>query len=250
MSKRVEQQRNAAKLIREQKAREARRKRIILISTIAGIVLVVGGMIGWALYVSNRPITHNTPAHANAAGNGIVVGTGPVTVEIYQDYQCPACRAFHQSADDTLEKMATDNKITLITHPIAILDRMSTNKYSTRSAAAASCSADGGKFTEYSDVLYSNQPAEGGAGHTDDQLVTYGHGIGLGDEFANCVTSGKYLTWPDFTTEESGKRGVNSTPTIFVNDKKVTPSTGQTVTDAVYAAIAAAGGPTNNPAKS
>lgn len=247
MSKRVEQQRNAAKLIREQKAREARRKRIVLISAIAGVVLVVGGMIGYALYASNKPITHATPAHANAAGDGIVVGSGPVTVEIYQDYQCPACKAFHDSAHTTIEKLATDNKITLVTHPIAILDRMSTNKYSTRSAAASGCSADGNKFTEYSDVLYANQPAEGGAGHTDDQLITYGRGIGLGDEFANCVTSGKYLTWPDFTTEQSSKRGVNSTPTIYVNDKKVTPSSGQTVTDAVYAAITAAGGPTVKP---
>ncbi|MBB5870127.1 protein-disulfide isomerase [Allocatelliglobosispora scoriae] len=250
MSKRVEQQRNAAKLIREQKAQEARRKRIVAISAVSALVLVIGGMIGYALYQSQKPITHATPAGANAAGTGIVVGNGPVTVEVYQDYLCPACKAFHDSADDTLEEMAKSDKIKLVTHPIAILDRLSTNQYSTRSAAASGCASDGGKFPEYSDVLYANQPAEGGAGHTNDQLITYGKGIGLGDAFAECVTSEKYETWPAFTTDESGSRGVNSTPSIFVNDKKVTPANGQSISDAVYAAIAAAGGPTVNPASS
>jgi protein-disulfide isomerase len=250
VSKRVEQQRAAAKLIREQKAREARRKKTILISAAAAMALIIGGMIGYAVYQSNKPTTHATPQHANAAGDGIVVGSGPVKVDIYQDYQCPACKAFHTSADDTLEGMANTNKITLTTHPIAILNRMSSTNYSTRGAAASGCAADGGKFAEYSDVLYTNQPAEGGAGLTEDELINLGRGVGLGDEFANCVKDNTYGTWPDFTTDESSKRGVNSTPTIYVNDTKVTAAQNQTITDAVYAAIAAAGGPTANPSAS
>ena len=246
MSKRVAQQRNAAKLIKEQKAQEARRKLIILISAVSVLTLAVGGMVGYVFYVSGKPIAHATPAGANAEGTGIVVGNGPVTVEVYQDYLCPSCKAFHDSADDTLEQLAKENKIKLVTHPIAILDRLSTNQYSSRSAAATGCAADGGKFAEISDVLYANQPAEGGAGHTDEQLIAYGKGVGLGDGFATCVTSGTYKTWPAFTTDESGNRGVNSTPSIFVNDKKVAPANGQSISDAVYAAIAAAGGPTVN----
>jgi protein-disulfide isomerase len=237
-------------MIREQKEREARRKRTILFSAVAVMVLVIGGMIGYAIYATNKPTTHATPQHANAAGDGIVVGSGPIKVDIYQDFQCPACKAFHASADDTLEGMANDNKITLTTHPIAILNRMSSTNYSSRSAAASGCAADGGKFAEYADVLYTNQPAEGSAGLTDDELINLGRGVGLGDEFATCVKDGTYSTWPDFTTDESSKKGVNSTPTIFVNDKKVVAATNQTITDAVYAAIAAAGGPTVSPAAS
>jgi len=124
-------------------------------------------------------------------------------------------------------------------HPIAILDDRSTNEYSTRSAAAAGCASDGGKFLAYNDALYADQPAEGGAGPTDEELIATGRSLGLGDDFATCVNDGKYETWPNHTTDSASARGVSGTPTVLVNGTKVDPTLA-----AVTAAIAAAGGPT------
>src|SRR5688572_32919401 len=104
--------------------------------------------------------------------------------------------------------MVSENKIALTMYPIAILDRLSTNGYSTRSAAAVGCAADGGKFAEFSDALYDKQPAEGGPGYTDEELVNVGRGLGLGDAFATCVREGTYASWPGFATDESSRRGV------------------------------------------
>src|SRR5215217_8629536 len=79
-----------------------------------------------AVYAGQKPTTFNTPAHTNAAGDGIVTGNGPVPVEIYQDYLCPYCKQFHDSAGAQLNQLAEQGKITLTIHPIAILDNQST----------------------------------------------------------------------------------------------------------------------------
>jgi protein-disulfide isomerase len=238
MSKRVQEQKQAARMVREQLARERRRKRTLWIAIVAVAVLVIGGGIGYAIYASQKPTTFNTPANANAAGDGIVTGTGPVSVQIYQDYLCPFCKQFHDSASTQLDQMAQQNQIALTIHPIAILDNRSTNQYSSRAAAAAGCASDGGKFLEYNDALYANQPEEGTAGPTNEQLIATGKSIGLGDAFATCVNDERYKTWPDHTTDAASARGVSGTPTVFVNGTKVDPTLA-----AVTAAIAAAGGP-------
>jgi protein-disulfide isomerase len=134
--------------------------------------------------------------------------------------------------------MADQNQIALTIHPIAILDNRSTNQYSSRAAAAAGCASDGGKFLAYNDALYGNQPEEGTAGPTNDELIATGKNIGLGDSFATCVNDGTYKTWPDHTTDAASARGVSGTPTVFVNGTKVNPTLAE-----VTAAIAAAGGP-------
>ncbi|GIH07881.1 hypothetical protein Rhe02_59480 [Rhizocola hellebori] len=238
MSKRGNQ-RMATRLIRQQKAKEARRNRSIRVSAITAGVLLLVSVGAYAVYANTKDTAHNVPQSTNASGTGIVAGSGPIKVDVYQDYLCPSCRAFHSAAQERLQKMVQDNQITLATFPIAILDRLSTNRYSTRSAAAAGCAADGGKFAQFSDALYAKQPAEGGAGYTDAELVAMGRSAGLGDAFASCVNDGTYASWPSFATDESSRRGVTGTPTIFVNNQKVTPAQGQTITDAVFNAIAA-----------
>lgn len=228
----------ATRLVKEQLAREARRRRGFRVSAIAAGVLLLVSIGAYTVYANTRDTAHSVPQHTNSAGTGIVAGNGPIKVDVYQDYLCPSCQAFHAAAKETLKTMVQEGKITLTTYPIAILDRLSTNQYSTRSAAAVGCAADGGKFAEFSDALYDKQPAEGGPGYTDEELVNVGRGVGLGDAFAACVRDGTYATWPGFATDASSGRGVTGTPTIFVNDMKVLPAQGQTITDAVFKAIA------------
>jgi len=230
-------------VVREQIERERRRKRTAWIAIIALGALAIGGVVGWTIYASNRASGVNTPAETNSAGNGIVTGSGPVVVEDYVDFLCPYCKVYHDDAAVNVAKLLAENKITLIQHPVAYLDRFSTNNYSTRASAASGCAADDGHFQEYVNVLFANQPAEGSAGPTDDQLIKLGTDNGLSENFARCVRDKKYVTWAKKVSDDAGEAGVTGTPTVFVNGKKV-----QATANSIVAAVNnEAGAPTASP---
>ncbi|GHJ45680.1 hypothetical protein Cs7R123_30220 [Catellatospora sp. TT07R-123] len=233
----------AARLVREQIAAEKRRKRTLYITIGAVAALVIAGLIGWSLYASSKSGEYTAPRNTNSAGSGVVAGAGPVTVDEYVDFLCPHCKAFHDDYGAQVKQLVDDKKITLVTHPVAYLDGASTNRYSTRSSAASGCAADEGKFAEYADALFANQPAEGTAGPSDDDLVALGKTVGLGDAFGQCVQDKKFVTWADHVTTEAGKAGVSGTPTVLVNGKPV-QATGPAIAAAVAEATGAKPTPT------
>jgi protein-disulfide isomerase len=233
MSSRVDRK-QANRMVREQLARERARARRLWVTIGAVAVLVIAGLAGWAVYSSQRSSSYVAPAHSTAGDDGLVVGSGGKTVEVYLDFMCPHCKEFEDSSGDTLNQMVTGGKIKLVYHPLAFLDSASTTQYSTRSAAAAGCASDAGKLTEYVKVMYANQPAEGSAGLSDDEIIRLAGTAGISDAgFATCVHSGKYKPWVQHVTDKATARGVNGTPTVYVDGKQV---------DATLAAVTAAVG--------
>jgi protein-disulfide isomerase len=235
MSKRVDKK-AAARVVREQLAREKRRQRTLWVSVAAVAVLVIAGMIGWAVAANQGSGGYSAPAGvAQGDDTGVPTGDGPVKVDVYGDFICPFCKSYETATKSIVDQAVADNKITMIFHPVAFLDRTTSTEYSTRSSAASGCAADGGKFKEFAAALYENQPPEGGAGLSDDELIRIGGTVGLVDPFAECVRDGKYRQWTEHVTEAASKRGVVETPTIFVNGKKI-----EQTPEALAAAIASA----------
>lgn len=224
MNKKASDSKSAARVVREQMAAEKRRKRTIWTAVISVFAVSVLGLFAWMFFLSNKATEVNTPTAANKDGNGIVTGSGPVLVEDYVDFLCPHCKTFHSEAAPAITQLLAENKITLIQHPVAYLDGASSNKYSTRSSAASGCASDASKFNEYVSLLFANQPAEGGPGPTDEQLIQLGNGIGMGDSFAQCVRDKRYVTWAKKVSDDATQAGVTGTPTVFVNGKKVQSS--------------------------
>jgi protein-disulfide isomerase len=227
----------ARKVVRVQLARELRRQRVFWTSVVAVSVLVIAGLIGWAVWASQRGGEWTAPPGANPEGTGIAIGSGPVTVDLYEDFICPACGQFEQRAGGTLDQLVTENKIMIVYHPVAYLDRYSTTGYSTRSSAASGCAAEGGRFREYTRALFQRQPPEGGPGLSNDELIGIAGTVGLDqDRFAGCVRDGIYRSWTRHVTETASQTGVNGTPTVLVAGRPVEPTT-----EAITAAVTAAG---------
>ena len=124
-------------------------------------------------------IPDRVPAGATPEGDGVVVGTGPVRVDAFIDFQCPFCKRFELSSATTLAGLVADGLASLVYHPMNFLDAASTTHYSTRAAASSGCAADQGRFMEYAHALFVNQPPEGGAGLSDAELAAIGRSVGL-----------------------------------------------------------------------
>lgn len=247
-------------------AERADRNRKIFIQVAVAVVLVgLVAAIGIGIAVKNARKNDPGPTPAIAATapqnpNGVVASitdTGAirigkpdakVTVRVVADLQCPACKAFEAANAQALTD-AVDNGTAIVEYNIiSFLDKASTTKYSSRAANASYCVAesDPTKYLNWLTTMFAQQPAEGSAGLTDDQLITIAQQAGFTDPaVAQCVKDNKYSKYVQAKTKAVFDTGVKSTPTIYVNGTEVnsqqiaTPA-GQFAPGAMTAVIAAA----------
>jgi protein-disulfide isomerase len=230
---------DAKRVVQQQLAKERRRQRTVLTSAVAIAVLVIAGLIGWGVLAGQNNDPVSTPAVAVDQGTGFAVGTGPVKIDVYEDFICPACGNFEKSAGSAITRLVTDGTVTVVYHPIAILDRYSSTEYSTRAAAASAAAAQGGKFIEFHNALFAQQPEENSAGLSDAKLIEIGRSVGLTDPaFATAVKDGTYRGWATKVTDTASARGVTGTPTVLVAGKAIDQPTPDALTAAVAAAAA------------
>jgi protein-disulfide isomerase len=230
-------QKSSNRVVREQLARERRRRRTLWTSVTAVLVLVIAGGIGWVVWSSQRPTSFTAPAGATADGSGVALGDGPVQIDVYEDFQCPVCKQFEQQSGATLDQLVANHKVKVIYHPVAYLNRFSSTQYSTRSSAASGCAAQNGKYREYARALFEQQPPEGSPGLTNDQLVSIGTQVGLDQSgFASCVRDQTYKAWSDHVTAAASKANISGTPTVQVAGQQVQSPTPDNINAAVQAA--------------
>jgi protein-disulfide isomerase len=237
MSKGTKDRAAARRIVEQQKARERRRSVTLWTTVTVVAVLIIAGLIGWGVLAGQDDAAGNVvvPSTATDGGTAFAAGSGPVKVDIYEDFMCPVCKEFETEAGATVEKLVAAGKVTVQYHPIAILDRASNGtEYSTRSAGASAAAAEGGKFAEYHKVLFDNQPAEGSDGLSDERLIELGRSVGLTDQkFADAINDGTYQAWAADVTEKASARGVTSTPTVYVDGRQLTDRTAAGLEQAV-----------------
>ncbi len=240
----------AAQLRAEQAKAEARRRNLMI--TIVGL-LVVGVLVGGFLLIRKASDDQQTRAAAASAPpanlyeNGILYGNSaaPVTLEFYEDFQCPACQSFEAANGATVDQLVQEGKAKVIYRPVAILDHQSTDNYSTRSAAAAAAvqNADPAAYKKFHDALYANQPAEGGAGLPDSQLVELAVAAGVDKTvIESAINAGQFQGWVTANTTAFGEK-YRSTPTVLVNGTELENRSPQGLTDAVTKATPAGSTP-------
>jgi protein-disulfide isomerase len=82
-----------------------------------------------------------------------------------------------------------------------------------QAAEASRCAADQGKFWEYHDLLYSNQPRL-----DSDSLREHARSAGLDPErFGTCLASGKFVAPIESDLQAGVVAGVSATPTFYIN---------------------------------
>jgi protein-disulfide isomerase len=214
-----------------EQARAERRRRSVIVGSI--VLVLIAAVVGIGIVVASNKdsaVTHGAATVPPGANDkfGIYRGdaSAPVTVTIYEDFQCPYCKAFEQQLGSLLLSDINKGEIRVEYRPIAFLDDASTTKYSSRALETAACAlAHGGPsvFAKLHDLLFQNQPEEGSAGLSDAQLADLAQQAGADKAAVSaCQAKGTYNSWVAKATEQSSKAGINSTPTYFVNGKKVT----------------------------
>lgn len=192
--------------------------RNLVIAVVVGVVLI---MLVPTLLSKQTDTSAAIPASVSAEdGYGIVFNkelTAAPFIEIYEDFQCPACARFESISGDYIEELITTKKAKVAFHTLSFL-----GGESQIAANAGACSADEGKFLQLHKTLYANQPSENSGAWTSSYFSTLGLGLGISSpEYDKCVSSNKYMDWVKNVADEGAKRNINSTPTIFINGKEI-----------------------------
>jgi protein-disulfide isomerase len=194
-----------------------------------------GNVHGGVTLLANTEVAKVDPATVDAAAVGEppqtapaeVVAPGaeaeagkPVKVVLYIDFICPVCKNFEAQYNEQLTSLRNEGKITVEYRALGFLDSRSTTNYSSRAANAAACVVNESpeKYAEFVDALFANQPAEGGAGLSDDKLKSMASDIGV--DINSCVDEKTYRPFVKFTTKEASAIGVTGTPSVFVEGKQ------------------------------
>ena len=151
----------------------------------------------------------------------------PVTIVAFTDYQCPSCAAMHP----TLERLVKEygNKVRLVTRDFPLNQHHEAFK----AAEAAEAAREQGKYWEYIQVLMHNQSAL-----SVEKLKSYATEVGLDRaRFDSALDSAKFAESIQRDLEDGMKLGLNATPTIFINGRRVSAKSYEELKASVEAAL-------------
>lgn len=197
----------------------------IIIGVISTIVIV--GLL-WMVYA-----TTNKPTLSNEVFKDTVTvrkqdhvmwnPQGKHTLTEYSDFQCPACRAFHEILKPMNDKSNPDYKLTQNVKFIYRHFPLSIHQNSQVAARAAEAAGKQNKFFEMHDLLFEKQEEWSESDKAKDFFKTYAKQLKLNvDQFVKDSES-KELS--DRVSEDmiSGNTlGVDATPTFYLDGKKLT----------------------------
>jgi protein-disulfide isomerase len=222
--------RDRVRQMQQQQRAAARRRRGVVVALVVVVVLAVVVGVGIAVQMSRSDVSGGA---GDAAPSGVVDryavprgdAAAPVTLTLYEDFQCPVCRQVEAIIGPTVDRFVDNGTVRVEYRPIAFLDAASTTAYSSRALNAAACVLDErgtGAFVRMHGLLFDEQPAEGTAGLSDDQLTTLAARAGADREaVSGCIDDERFAGWVDAATERASKDGVNATPTILVDGEQL-----------------------------
>lgn len=154
-------------------------------------------------------------------GDELGSSTAPVTLEVYDDFQCPYCAKNSLDAEPSIvSRYVTPGKVRIVHHDFEWIGSGTGARESRLASAGAICAAGQGKYWAYSHWTFANQLGENVGSFTRDRLVRIAVAAGLdGAAFGTCIDNPDTLAQVDantaaFTPIVTGNGG---TPMFFIN---------------------------------
>lgn len=239
-AKRAARERLRAERERQAKKDKARRQ-LVVGASVVGVLAVAAG-IGYGVMKMNEPTGWEAakdkklvkPAHATTGKDGSIIRVGrpsaKKTVDVYEDLRCPACASFEQTVGSQMAQGAEQGKYQLRVHLGDIIDNGPAGGEGSKNAASAlgaALNVSEKAYLDYHRKLYSAQyhPDE-----TQDKYSGDAYLLKIADtvpelkgnkSFQKAVKNGTYDKWTLSAVSSFNKAGINQTPTVKVNGKKV-----------------------------
>lgn len=152
-----------------------------------------------------------------ADGRALGKKTAPVTVELWEDFQCPFCQRFTEQVEPQLvSTYIATGKVRLVYRDYAFL-----GQESFWAEIAARLADQQGRFWPYHDYLFANQVGENVGGFAVERLRTMAKAVGLDmakfDSGLEVTAAQTLFDKVDPTEKADAKKlGITGTPTLVV----------------------------------
>lgn len=211
---------------REKVRKDAIKSRLTTIGLItAGALLLVVAFIWPQFSAIDDIIVPEAKNLPNPDGLSLGDPNAPAVIDVFEDFQCPACQFFSESIEPLIiEYLVVTGKARLVYHNYPFIDGDGVNSggESDQSANASMCANEQGKFWEMKAVLYANWNGENQGNLSNRRLVAMAEAINLDmDSFNACFNANKYKADIQASFDYGQELGVSGTPSAFVNGVKV-----------------------------
>jgi protein-disulfide isomerase len=233
---------------REKMKNQTRNNRLIM----AGLIVVGAALLVLAVVFTQRQSVEDIKTVApvslpNPNGESLGDPATQVSIEVFEDFQCPACQYFSESVEPLVVQYLIETgkaKYTFRNYPFIDGDGAGNGGESDQAANAAMCASEQGKFWEMKAIIYANWNGENQGGLSNRRLQAMAEKIGLDTSaFNQCFDANTYRDKIQEDFEYGRELGVSGTPTVFVNGVRVGEpgkiATFQQISEAVEAAIVA-----------
>lgn len=216
----------------KQKARDKRRRTLVVSAAVVG-VLGLAAVVGLIAANTGKggSSAKGGPLVAPSGATGkdaLAIQTGkdgaPSTLTVWEDFRCPACKAFETNYRDIVHDLEAKGLLKVEYHLVTLIDGNMGGTGSLKSANAAACAQDSGKFAPYHDVLFDNQPEEtnDAYGNNAKLLELAGKVDGLDTAaFRTCVEDGTHDSWVNKSQEAFRAGKFRGTPTVLLDGKDI-----------------------------
>ncbi|MDO5501744.1 MAG: thioredoxin domain-containing protein [Actinomycetia bacterium] len=208
----------------------------ILIGTVVAIMAIIAVVAG--VIIADRSSRDEVTAQAQvptlAAGMGeafavnsdVTLEEGAPTLDIYEDFRCPACHQAYAVFHDTVSDLAEQGRIELNYHFKTVIDSRGGDG-SLKAASSAMCAADAGQFQEYHESILDQIMVNGGQQPNwgPDYFTQAAQQSGITGEqltaFNECVADGRYDDYITSVNQRSNREGIDSTPQYLLNGERM-----------------------------
>ncbi len=205
-----------------------------------------GATAGATSPAAARAPQERTTGNVTVTATSVIVGDpdAPERVVVYEDLNCPYCRALHEAMDTDADVVAWAGGGDVAVEHVVVdyLGPRTTHKFSTRGAAllAVVADADPEAWPAVLTALYEARPEAGtDAGPSDDELLALAReaGADLDDADAAAVREQAFGGWVEEVTAYAAAEGVSYIPQVYVDDELVEGETEADVLTAVKARV-------------